>query len=80
MARIGALGGKATGSKGFASQVRGADGLTGRERAAIAGAKGGMLSRRKKKNCLNTDCDKGAWKHGYCHDHFIEVYREEHHE
>ena len=47
--RIGHLGG--TSGKhngGFASSKRGKDGLTGSERAKIAGAKGGRKSRRGK--------------------------------
>jgi len=47
--RIGGLGGLTTGvPKGFASEKVGADGLTGKERAAIAGAKGGSISKRTK--------------------------------
>ena len=42
---IGRLGGKASNTGGFASDVRGTDGLTGRERAKLAGAKGGSISR-----------------------------------
>lgn len=45
----GAKGGRQSNTGGFASDKRGADGLTGRERAAIAGAKGGSISRRGKK-------------------------------
>ena len=44
--RMGQKGGKASGSGGFASDVIGADGLTGKERAKIAGAKGGRVSSR----------------------------------
>lgn len=48
--RIGANGGangKGPGYKGgFASNEVGEDGLTGRERAKLAGAKGGAISRR----------------------------------
>lgn len=48
--RIGAKGGsngKGPGYKGgFASNEVGEDGLTGRERAKIAGARGGAISRR----------------------------------
>ena len=46
--RIGHIGGSATPSqpRGFASQVVGKDGLTGLERARIAGSKGGTKSRR----------------------------------
>ena len=47
-ARIGAKGGKSGTTGGFASDVVGKDGLTGVERARIAGAKGGKISRRGK--------------------------------
>lgn len=47
-AKIGAKGGALGRSGGFASNKRGEDGLTGRERAAIAGAQGGRISRRPK--------------------------------
>lgn len=51
--RIGAKGGsngKGPGYKGgFASNEVGEDGLTGRERAKLAGARGGKISRRTKK-------------------------------
>ena len=47
-ARIGAKGGANGHSGGFASDKKGADGLTGRERAHIAGSKGGKTSRRGK--------------------------------
>ena len=46
-ARIGAMGGHNGTTGGFASEVVGKDGLTGRERARIAGKKGGMTSTRK---------------------------------
>ena len=46
-AKIGKLGGSAlVENKGFGSAKRGADGLTGLERARIAGAKGGAISKR----------------------------------
>lgn len=45
---IGAKGGRKGKSGGFASDKKGADGLTGRERARLAGAKGGRISRRTK--------------------------------
>lgn len=45
-ARIGAIGGRNGTTGGFASDVVGKDGLTGRERARIAGKKGGSISRR----------------------------------
>ena len=47
-ARIGAIGGKKSREGGFRSEKVGSDGLTGRERARIAGAKGGVKSRRGK--------------------------------
>ena len=46
-AEIGRKGGKASGTGGFASQKVGKDGLTGIQRAKIAGAKGGSISKRK---------------------------------
>lgn len=48
-ARIGKSGGEKGRTGGFASDKTGEDGLTGRERAAIAGARGGRVSRRTKK-------------------------------
>jgi hypothetical protein len=48
-AKIGAMGGQKGKTGGFASNAVGEDGLTGRERAAIAGAAGGRISRRTKK-------------------------------
>lgn len=51
---IGKIGGSRGTTGGFNSDKVGADGLTGRERAKIAGRKGGLSSRRglvkKKKN------------------------------
>jgi hypothetical protein len=47
-ARIGAMGGKLGKTGGFASTSLGKDGLTGRQRAAVAGASGGRISRRGK--------------------------------
>lgn len=47
--RIGSKGGKNGKTGGFASEVVGKDGLTGHERAMIAGAKGGTISRRRKR-------------------------------
>ena len=44
---IGRKGGKRSTAGGFASQKVGKDGLTGAERAKLAGAKGGSISRRK---------------------------------
>jgi hypothetical protein len=46
--KIGAMGGKLGKTGGFGSSKVGEDGLTGRERAAIVGAKGGRISRRRK--------------------------------
>ena len=43
---IGRKGGKRSSTGGFASQKVGKDGLTGAERAAIAGKKGGSRSKR----------------------------------
>jgi len=43
---IGRKGGKASSNGGFASTVVGKDGLTGAERARIAGSKGGTISKR----------------------------------
>lgn len=45
-ARIGQMGGHNGTTGGFNSDVVGKDGLTGRERAKIAGRKGGLISRR----------------------------------
>lgn len=47
---IGSIGGKRGKTGGFASEAIGDDGLTGRERARIAGKKGGLTSRRGKSN------------------------------
>ena len=46
--RIGQKGGRNSTNGGFASDKIGEDGLTGRERARIAGKKGGRISRRGK--------------------------------
>ena len=46
---IGSKGGKLGRTGGFASDKVGADGLTGKERAKIAGSKGGIISKRTKK-------------------------------
>lgn len=48
-AEIGAKGGKKGKTGGFASNIKGEDGLTGRERAKLAGAAGGRISRRSAK-------------------------------
>ena len=47
-ARIGHLGGSKSTRGGFASEKKSADGLTGPERAKIAGRKGGLISKRGK--------------------------------
>jgi uncharacterized protein len=47
-ARVGRIGGQRGRTGGFASQAVGADGLTGKQRAAVAGAIGGRKSRRRK--------------------------------
>lgn len=46
--RIGQKGGRNSKLGGFASEKIGKDGLTGKERAALAGRKGGLKSRRGK--------------------------------
>lgn len=48
--KIGRIGGRNGTTGGFASDLVGEDGLTGLERAKIAGRKGGTISRRGKKN------------------------------
>ena len=48
MQELGTSGGCASKSGGFASDKIGADGLTGRQRAHIAGRKGGLISKRGK--------------------------------
>ena len=45
-ARIGSIGGRKSVTGGFASDKVGKDGLTGPERAKIAGKKGGQLRKR----------------------------------
>lgn len=47
--RVGALGGRGSANGGFASNKIGPDGLTGRERARIAGRVGGLKSVRRPK-------------------------------
>lgn len=44
---IGSIGGKRGRNGGFASDIVGMDGLTGHERASVAGRKGGRISRRR---------------------------------
>lgn len=51
--RIGKKGGLNSRLGGFASDKVGADGLSGRERARIAGQKGGRKSRRTKKDPID---------------------------
>lgn len=46
----GKVGGKNGNTGGFASDIVGNDGLTGYQRAKVAGRKGGTISRRGKKN------------------------------
>lgn len=48
--KIGSMGGRKSKTGGFASKKVGKDGLTGQERARIAGAKGGAASRRVRAN------------------------------
>jgi hypothetical protein len=48
-ARIGSLGGSKSKTGGFACHLTGKDGLTGKERARLAGQKGGRISRRNKR-------------------------------
>lgn len=50
--KIGRKGGRNGRTGGFASEDVGADGLTGRERARVAGTKGGRKSRRYKHDKL----------------------------
>lgn len=47
--RIGKKGGQNSTTGGFGSKKVGKDGLTGRQRASLAGAIGGFKSKRKKK-------------------------------
>lgn len=53
--RIGKKGGKAGNTGGFASDVVGKDGLTGRERASKAGRLGGLKSRRPKQKKIEDE-------------------------
>lgn len=46
--KIGSKGGKLGVTGGFASDKVGADGLSGRERAKVAGSKGGQISKRER--------------------------------
>lgn len=45
--KIGQQGGEESVNGGFASRKRGKDGLKGRQRAKVAGAKGGRANRRR---------------------------------
>lgn len=53
--KIGKKGGLIGRTGGFASKKVGADGLTGIERARVAGAKGGRISKRGPKNMEDED-------------------------
>ena len=53
MRTFAAKGGRNSSNGGFASNKIGSDGLTGAERAKLAGAVGGRLSRRGKKVVSN---------------------------
>jgi len=48
-AKIGAMGGKLGKTGGFGSPLKGADGMTGKERASVMGVIGGRKSRRGKR-------------------------------
>jgi hypothetical protein len=63
--------------RGFASDAVGADGLTGKERASIAGAKGGRISRRTKAKvpCAVEDCPRFARTNGLCETHYQQLRR-----
>ena len=50
---IGRMGGQKGHDGGFGSKEVGADGLTGQQRAVLAGRKGGKISRRTKKKELD---------------------------
>lgn len=52
-AKIGQIGGRKSKNCGFASDVVGKDGLTGKQRASIAGKKGGEKSRRRAHNNID---------------------------
>lgn len=49
---IGAIGGRLGRTGGFASHKIGSDGLTGRQRAMLAGQKGGTISRKPRKKAV----------------------------
>ena len=48
--RVGYIGGSNGTTGGFASEKVGKDGLTGRQRASIAGIKGGRIGKRRKRD------------------------------
>lgn len=56
--RIGRMGGKCSSTGGFASLKIGQDGLTGLQRAKLAGAKGGRISRRRKKSKIDPEIEE----------------------
>lgn len=58
--RIGRMGGKKSTTGGFASTKIGLDGLSGLERAKIAGRKGGLISKRGKSKKLEEKFRKVA--------------------
>lgn len=60
--RIGRKGGQKSRNGGFASDVVGKDGLTGRERAKIVGAKGGRISKRTKRPKINDPLAMQAYR------------------
>lgn len=57
---IGRIGGKNGTTGGFASSVVGQDGLTGIERAKVAGSKGGKISKRGKSKKSKNNGKKSA--------------------
>lgn len=57
---IGRIGGKSGTTGGFASSVVGKDGLTGIERASVAGSKGGKISKRGKSKKVKNNGKKSA--------------------
>lgn len=71
LSEMGRKGGKASNTGGFASLVVGSDGLTGHQRAKIAGKKGGTISRREP--ATHPRKDKGIpRKHLNADSNFIE--------
>lgn len=59
-AKIGAQGGKKGRTGGFGSDKVGEDGLTGKQRAALAGARGGRISRRSKRAMVEETIPEAA--------------------